>query len=265
MSSKDLYGVLNVPRNADVATIQEAFRDLSLKLKANASAIPRDGFETSSEQNARKRRNYERYINIVEARDILTDAAKRRDYDEQQRRKKNQTSTPSKPKNSSKSSNPSEPSKASKPEKKNLPQSSAQEMRAKPATVSNLTLERLKRIDFDLNSTLSLLRGLAPRSRFSSSYAEYSEVVSLFRRLIAMNARVRGRVTEAAERLRNQDPDLAARVTYESAKAKASSHILRARRFVSELDLVFTRYEDHLILDILYSDLYVTFATFLKI
>ncbi len=68
----DFYEVLEVPRNADVATIEKAFRALSLKHhpdKANVSTVPTGYVETREEREAHEARSHERYVNIVKARD----------------------------------------------------------------------------------------------------------------------------------------------------------------------------------------------------
>lgn len=84
------YEVLGVSQAASEATIESAFRKLSLDLhpdKANALA-PHHRHETQDERAAREARNHERFVNLVEARDILLDADRREEYDEKVRREK---------------------------------------------------------------------------------------------------------------------------------------------------------------------------------
>ncbi|RYC59257.1 hypothetical protein CHU98_g6949 [Xylaria longipes] len=118
----NLYELFSIPSDTNVATIQQAFIELSRLLhpvKVNAATIPPGG-ETNAECKVREQRNHERYIKIVEAYNILTDATKRRDYDEQERRKKNLSTD-----------------KSSKPAKENQPQSTAPETRADPDQANN--------------------------------------------------------------------------------------------------------------------------------
>ncbi|KAK5636801.1 hypothetical protein RRF57_012513 [Xylaria bambusicola] len=85
----DLYKILQVPSDADVATIEKAFRKLSIKLhpdKANVSTIPSGHVETREEKEAREQRNNEKFAEIAHARDVLTDTKKREEYDRQRRR-----------------------------------------------------------------------------------------------------------------------------------------------------------------------------------
>ncbi|KAI0520866.1 hypothetical protein F5B22DRAFT_644609 [Xylaria bambusicola] len=84
MPSTNFYEVLGVTVDADVATINRAFRELSLKMlpdKANISTVPTGRAETPDEREAREAKNHERFVRIVEARDVLTDPTKRELYD----------------------------------------------------------------------------------------------------------------------------------------------------------------------------------------
>ncbi|KAI0405740.1 DnaJ domain-containing protein [Xylaria palmicola] len=86
MPSQNYYQVLNVAKDADVATIQKAFRVLSLKMhpdKANAATAPTDRTETKEEREAREKRNHEKFVELNEARSTLTNAEKRQEYDEE--------------------------------------------------------------------------------------------------------------------------------------------------------------------------------------
>ncbi|KAI2629426.1 hypothetical protein GGS21DRAFT_224197 [Xylaria nigripes] len=83
----DHYKVLDVSPDADIAAIEKAFKVMSLKHhpdKANTASKPK-GTETDSAREAREKLNNERYVNIVNAREVLTNPAKRREYDEKQR------------------------------------------------------------------------------------------------------------------------------------------------------------------------------------
>ncbi|KAI1825314.1 hypothetical protein F4861DRAFT_538215 [Xylaria intraflava] len=81
----DYYNILNVSPDAEVAAIEKAFKLMSLKHhpdKANASTRP-SGPESESQREAREKRNNERYVEIVTAREVLTDPARRREYDQE--------------------------------------------------------------------------------------------------------------------------------------------------------------------------------------
>ncbi|KAI1190460.1 DnaJ domain-containing protein [Nemania serpens] len=87
----DHYKVLGVPNDADTATIEKAFKKLSLTHhpdKANARTAPRGRDESAAERKAREKRNNDRFVEIVEARDTLADPKKRREYDRQQERER---------------------------------------------------------------------------------------------------------------------------------------------------------------------------------
>ncbi|KAI1425338.1 DnaJ domain-containing protein [Xylaria sp. FL1777] len=256
MSSVDFYKVLNVANDADVATIQKAFRGLSLKLhpdKANASTIPPSGVETEAEKKVREQHNHERFVEIVEARDTLIDPTKRRKYDQARRIKKNSINTTGKPSNPNQSSRPSE---ASNSEKKTPSQrTTPQETRSDPDHVSNATIRRLERLDSDLDRMLSTFRRLVPRSGPSS------DIISLFSQVIAINMGIRNNVREARGRLRDQGST--ARAAYESAIKSANSHILLTRELASKLDAVLVRREVDLPRGFLYSYVYATLVGFL--
>ncbi|KAI3331641.1 DnaJ-domain-containing protein [Xylariaceae sp. AK1471] len=83
----DLYKVLGIPSDANTAAIEKAFRALSLKYhpdKVN-STFPPNRNESQREREAREKRNHEQYVNIVRAREILSDPAKREKYDWERR------------------------------------------------------------------------------------------------------------------------------------------------------------------------------------
>ncbi|KAI1738858.1 hypothetical protein F4680DRAFT_466934 [Xylaria scruposa] len=80
----NFYDVLGVSRDADAATIEKAFRVISMTRhpdKANAATRPKSGAETPAEKAAREKKNHDRYVQIVEARDTLVDDEKRKAYD----------------------------------------------------------------------------------------------------------------------------------------------------------------------------------------
>ncbi|KAI0457601.1 hypothetical protein F5B21DRAFT_463871, partial [Xylaria acuta] len=91
MSSKysmNFYDLLGLSPDADVATIEKAFKAMSRihhPDKSNAATRPKSGVESQSEREAREKRNHDRYVRIVEARDTLVDEKKRKAYDRQQR------------------------------------------------------------------------------------------------------------------------------------------------------------------------------------
>ncbi|GAP82508.2 putative DNAJ domain [Rosellinia necatrix] len=72
----DYHKVLGVSKDADVAGIEKAFKLLALKHhpdKANAANAPKDRTETDEERKAREKRNNDRYVKLVEARDNLVE------------------------------------------------------------------------------------------------------------------------------------------------------------------------------------------------
>ncbi|KAI0441521.1 hypothetical protein F4803DRAFT_576405 [Xylaria telfairii] len=82
-SSMNFYDILGVSSDADIPTIQKAFRTMSLKYhpdRANNTTIP-NGTETENERQNREKRNHDRYVRITQARDTLVDEAKRKAYD----------------------------------------------------------------------------------------------------------------------------------------------------------------------------------------
>lgn len=84
MSSVNHYEVLGVQVDADVPTIERAFRKLSLRLhpdKANAATTLTGRPETLQQRQAREAKNYERFAQILNSRDTLTDPKKRHRYD----------------------------------------------------------------------------------------------------------------------------------------------------------------------------------------
>ncbi|KAI0391628.1 DnaJ domain-containing protein [Xylariaceae sp. FL0594] len=95
--SPDLYKALEVPTDADTATIEKAFRTLSLQHhpdKANARTAPKGRQETEKEKTAREKKNHDRFILLAKARDTLCDPAKREAYDwerDQQRYERHHT------------------------------------------------------------------------------------------------------------------------------------------------------------------------------
>ncbi|KAI0182576.1 hypothetical protein EV127DRAFT_517660 [Xylaria flabelliformis] len=83
MSSVNFYDVLGVSPDADKATIEKAFRAISITThpdKANAATRPKSGVESPDEQRAREQKNHDRYVQIVEARNTLVDDKKRKAY-----------------------------------------------------------------------------------------------------------------------------------------------------------------------------------------
>ncbi|KAI0553439.1 hypothetical protein F4679DRAFT_580663 [Xylaria curta] len=80
----NFYDVLGVSHDANAATIDKAFRIISMSRhpdKANAATRPKSGVETPKDREAREKKNHDRYVQIVEARDTLVDDKKRRAYD----------------------------------------------------------------------------------------------------------------------------------------------------------------------------------------
>ncbi|KAF2962930.1 hypothetical protein GQX73_g10638 [Xylaria multiplex] len=262
MPSTNLYEVLSIPGDADVAAIQKAFKELSLKMhpdKANKSTIPPRG-ETETEREAREGRNHERFVKIVEARDILTDPIKRREYDEQQRNIKEDSTSEatrhSEPRNHnehrtdserrtysvhrtygehgtysvhmtySKHWTHSEPSKTnedSEPKEKKVPW---------PYQV----LKRLEPLDTDLNRTLGVFRSLASRSRQRSPWSneDYDRLEAKFADVISINTRMIERIKRTGQNIENHDWE--ERASYEAAVEKAGSYIPYARDLIFELD-----------------------------
>ncbi|TRX93676.1 hypothetical protein FHL15_005352 [Xylaria flabelliformis] len=235
------YEVLNVASDADEATIQKAFKELSLKFhpdKANASTAPLDGVESKKEQEAREQHNHEQYIRIVEARDTLLDATKRRKYDQQEGNTRKDSNH--------KTSKPSDTGKTGKLEEDTM---------ANLGLDITTTLERLEDIGDDLSNTLSSLRNLAPRSPAPS--LEYPEVLSSFNRIIARNTSISNRIKEARERLLSQEKDSTARAVCESALEEANTYIQQVEDFNFEVEEVLISRDPNDPLDFLYRDIFI--------
>ncbi|KAI0529992.1 DnaJ domain-containing protein [Xylaria digitata] len=258
MPSMNLYEVLNVPNDADIATIQKAFKELSLKMhpdKANKSTIPPSS-ETEAEREAREERNHNRFVKIVEARDILTNPAKRREYDDQQRYARKHSTNKATEHNEfrvyseyttySEPSRPSTPNTAGKPEKKRVPY---------PEQV----LKRLEPLDTDLNRTLEVFRSLVPRSR-SSSDKEYAEIESEFGHVIRINTLMIDRIKRTGKNAKEHD--WAAREAYKTVTEKASSYIPYAQLLISELDSVLNGYDVSFPSEDLYDRIRAAFSVF---
>ncbi|KAI0860577.1 hypothetical protein F4860DRAFT_524980 [Xylaria cubensis] len=245
MSSMNPYEVLNVANDADEATIQKAFKELSLKFhpdKANTSTVPLDGVETKKEQEAREQHNHEQYIRIVEARDTLLDATKRRKYDEQGGNTKKDSSH--------KTSKPSDTGKAGKLEEDTM-------ANIGPDIIT--TLEHLDEIGADLSNTLSSFRNLAPQSPAPS--LEYPEVLSSFSRIIARNTSISNRIKEARERFLSQEKNSTVRAICESALEEANSFIQQVEDFNLEVEEVLINRDPNDPLDFLYRDIFVAIRT----
>ncbi|KAI1741259.1 hypothetical protein F4680DRAFT_447166 [Xylaria scruposa] len=254
MSSTNPYEVLGVDSDADVAAIQKAFRGLSLKHhpdKANASTTPRDG-ETKTERQAREQRNHERYVRVVEARDTLLDATKRRNYDEQARKKKKESTH--------EASKSSDPSKARKPEEARS-QSTAQKTTANLRQAITTTLKRLELLGAKLRLELMIYHGLDPLTDDEDlgllpiPCPERDEVILMTSRVIARITSISDRTREAGERLRSQENDSTARAACESTLQEASSYIQQVQELISGVDEVWTRRDANDPLELLYRDL----------
>ncbi|KAI0875308.1 hypothetical protein GGS24DRAFT_455706 [Hypoxylon argillaceum] len=218
----DLYEVLNVPSNADVATIQRAFGELSQKFhKASASTIRSNWAETKAEREARERRNHQQFIRLHKARETLINPTSRQEYDEQRRCVKKESTN-----NASKSiefSEPSKPSRAMKLGKGNTRHSAAhQEMVANLDVETNLA-KRLGILHNALNRMLFISHGLAPRVQSIASSREYSLAIALFRRIIGTNKRMMDSIKDAIDLIRTRG--LRTKATYEAATDEANPHI----------------------------------------
>ncbi|KAI0546393.1 hypothetical protein F4679DRAFT_587572 [Xylaria curta] len=244
MSSTNPYEVLGVAMDADVATIQRAFRDLSLKLhpdKANASTTPLDG-ETKTERQTREQRNHDQYVRVVEARDTLLDATKRRNYDEQVRKKKQESTH--------ETSKSSDPRKAGKPEEARS-QNTAQKMTTNLLQAITTTLRRLEELGAELRDALLTYRCLGPISFDAhGSYSpipcpEYEEVLSITSRVIARITSISDRVREAGERLRSQENDSTARTACVFALEEGSYYIEQVKELNSGVNGVWGRNVDY--------------------
>ncbi|KAI1733822.1 hypothetical protein F4680DRAFT_454575 [Xylaria scruposa] len=199
MSSTNPYEILNVASDADSATIQKAFKDLSLKLhpdKANVSTIPLDGIETETEREAREQFNHEQYVKIVEARDTLLDAAKRRDYDEQERNKKKESTH--------EASDPGDPSKAD-----NL-----------DSLIVRSQLNHVEWVSGKLTDRLSEFRQLAPDSPDS----EYADTLSLCSLVLAGMTKIIDGLKVFEERFRDTKTAWEIHEEWESATKEAESY-----------------------------------------
>ncbi|KAI1121600.1 DnaJ domain-containing protein [Nemania abortiva] len=218
MSSVDLYKVLNVSSKADVATIQKAFKDLSLKLhpdKANISTTPPGGTETKAEREAREQRNHEQFIKVLEARDILTDPKTRQAYDYQRRAKKHSAKTCEHRKFG-------KHSEAGKRENERPSRSTARQGTRVNRGEKSVTIQRLECAILMLRRTFSEFCDLEPRPQSSRSYPEYLEVVSFFDILIPRTARLRDRVRDISEGSE-----------WHSAKAVAEAHMESVNELVT--------------------------------
>ncbi|RWA04493.1 hypothetical protein EKO27_g10615 [Xylaria grammica] len=249
----DFYERLNIPKNADDAAIQKAFKELSLAMhpdKANVSTIPPGGNETAEERRAREQHNHERFVKIVEARDTLLDPNKRRGYDAKLRAGKYST-------DGYRSGGSGGPSRSSKPSKST--KSKEPEPKDDPGQSSN-TLKWLEYLVRRLNERLTTFHDLAPRSRSSSAYPEYSEIVYFFERVIAMTEKLVTRLGDA-ERVRNKDS--AARGNYDFIKSQCGIHVQNARQLLGEVDWALAMHDRAVSRDRVYRSLYATFISFL--
>ena len=73
-SSRDLYEILRVEENASTKQIKRSFRELAMKLHPDRSQLSKEEAQ-------------DRFVEISEAYQILTDPNERRMYDEDRRRK----------------------------------------------------------------------------------------------------------------------------------------------------------------------------------
>ncbi|KAI1322781.1 DnaJ domain-containing protein [Xylariaceae sp. FL0255] len=94
-TNENVYEVLGIAADAEVAEVEKAFRKLSLKYhpdKVNPATIPLHG-ETDTEKAVRERANNERYTIIVKCREILSDEVQRKAYDRELRHVKQNGTT----------------------------------------------------------------------------------------------------------------------------------------------------------------------------
>ncbi|KAI0489977.1 hypothetical protein F4859DRAFT_174833 [Xylaria cf. heliscus] len=142
-SPRTLYDVLDVSPDADVAAIEKAFKKMSLLHhpdKANLATRPKNGVESPREKEAREKRNNDRYIKIVQARDTLVDSQKRRAYDAEQSTKEPSADADKKTKDRSEHGSPKRKSTSrsskskSKSDSKSRPKSKSESKRRSTAT-----------------------------------------------------------------------------------------------------------------------------------
>ncbi|KAI1308110.1 hypothetical protein F5Y03DRAFT_405311 [Xylaria venustula] len=188
--AKTLYEVLSVSSDADAVAIQKAFKTLSLKWhpdKANVATVPSSG-ETRKEREAREKQNHDRFTRMVEARDILTDPARRQKYDHDRREIKHR-------KSSRRSESSKESSKQSKPStsRKDSKNHSSSRSTARQGTTLGQEIEntrrRLERVGHDLFDWASIFRTRipSPESRFKG---DYLDVLMLHYRVVAIDLQI---------------------------------------------------------------------------
>ncbi|KAI1418804.1 hypothetical protein F5Y12DRAFT_721640 [Xylaria sp. FL1777] len=239
MSFVDLYEVLNLSSKADVPTIERAFKELSLTMhpdRANVSTIPSHRVETKKEREAREKRNHERFVKIIEARETLTDSKKREQYDLERAKNlsSNKAGKPSQPKYPSKTPRPDESrSKDSRSQKSDT--STGGGGRLDIELAHNFHANSLEDFLIEFEGMLSIVQGTMRVSPSKRGYSDYSAVVSSLNHVITVTKEIANRIREARDlHLRNLNSTMASEA-YRSAISNASSYRVEIQALVHRL------------------------------
>ncbi|KAI0965116.1 hypothetical protein F4678DRAFT_485606 [Xylaria arbuscula] len=253
MTFMDLYELLNVASDADVPTIERAFRELSLTLhqdKANVSTIPFGRVETQEEGEAREKQNHERYVKVMEARDTLTNLAKRKQYDLE--RANNRLSNKG---SSTSDSKPSEFGTRSAftdssgfntpcPYQKRNEGSKPQRMNDSPTSPGrrldielghNSHVNNLDNLVIQLTTMRSAVDGTVRILPSAPSYPDYLTIVSSLSNATTMTTEVISCIKDARDLHLSDLNSATARELYRSAIADASTHRNKVQTLIREL------------------------------
>ncbi|KAI0970064.1 hypothetical protein F4678DRAFT_480741 [Xylaria arbuscula] len=253
MSPKTLYEVLSVSSDADGAAIEKAFKALSLKWhpdKANVTTVPSGG-ETQKDREIREKHNHDRFTRMVEARDILTNPAKRQQYDQERRPKKDRSNR------RSESSKHSKPSTSRKDSRQN---NSSSQRTARQGTKLDQehdhTVHRIRRLRPDFADWLYVFRTRKPpsESRFKD---DYLDVLILYDRVVRIDHEITEDLVNNKMILRDRG-SASAMSTYENSLFEADLHILRMQTLFGEL-----MSRMHLPIPLLFNELFFALSQFL--
>ncbi|KAI8944967.1 hypothetical protein F4801DRAFT_598649 [Xylaria longipes] len=259
MSSKhsmNFYDLLGVAPNADVPTIERAFKAISLEKhpdKANAATRPQSGVESQDELEAREKRNNERYVRIVEARDTLLDDRKRKAYDKQQGIRNPSANDDRKPKDypsRSESKSKSDTKSKSRSSAKSGADYSANGLIESYLDILEAQVSFIKDLDRKIHDMMYILERATSRS--SHGGPEYSETTSLLESILRKSREAKEDIYDAIEDLESlgrrsladSKKRSEAKDIYYSATDGALDYLHKAEKTVDELQSVVRPLED---------------------